>query len=42
MEYFNLEYVWSGWDPCVNVVLLEDIAAVTGKSLHLKNQEKFL
>jgi len=24
------EYVWSGWDPCVNVVLLEDIAAVTG------------
>eukprot|EP00088_Acartia_fossae_P060332 TRINITY_DN7222_c0_g1_i1.p1 TRINITY_DN7222_c0_g1~~TRINITY_DN7222_c0_g1_i1.p1 ORF type:complete len:593 (-),score=99.69 TRINITY_DN7222_c0_g1_i1:239-2017(-) len=24
------EFVWSGWDPCVNVVLLEDIAAVTG------------
>merc|ERR1712200_90656 len=24
------EFVWSGWDPCVNVVLLEDVAAVTG------------
>ncbi|XP_023336602.1 zinc transporter 9, partial [Eurytemora carolleeae] len=21
-----LEFVWSGWDPCVNVVLLEDLA----------------
>ena len=25
-----LEFVWSGWDPCVNVVLLEDLAAVAG------------
>lgn len=25
-----LEFVWSGWDPCVNVVLLEDLAAVVG------------
>lgn len=24
------EFVWSGWDPCVNVVLLEDLAAVVG------------
>ena len=24
------EFVWSGWDPCVNVVLLEDLAAVAG------------
>jgi len=24
------EFVWSGWDPCVNVVLLEDLAAVLG------------
>ena len=23
--------MWSGWDPCVNVVLLEDLAAVMGK-----------
>ena len=26
-----LEFVWSGWDPCVNVVLLEDLAAVVGE-----------
>ena len=25
-----LEYVWKGYDPCVNVVLLEDTAAVLG------------
>ena len=25
-----LEYVWGGYDPCVNVVLLEDAAAVLG------------
>ena len=24
------QFVWSGWDPCVNVVLLEDLAAVLG------------
>lgn len=24
------EFVWCGWDPCVNVVLLEDLAAVVG------------
>ena len=24
------EFVWSGYDPCVNVVLLEDLAAVAG------------
>jgi len=24
------DFVWSGWDPCVNVVLLEDMAAVAG------------
>ena len=24
------EFVWSGYDPCVNVVLLEDLAAVVG------------
>lgn len=24
------EYVWGGYDPCVNVVLLEDAAAVAG------------
>jgi len=24
------QYVWSGYDPCVNVVLLEDMAAVAG------------
>jgi zinc transporter 9 len=28
-----LEFVWSGWDPCVNVVLLEDLAAVIGVSV---------
>ena len=25
-----LDFVWSGQDPCVNVVLLEDLAAVIG------------
>jgi len=26
------DFVVSGWDPCVNVVLLEDCAAVLGRS----------
>jgi len=28
-----LDFVWSGQDPCVNVVLLEDLAAVIGVSV---------